>query len=415
MKSHSQLTGQKSCARFQPLQEESRQAAPCSLRIPSRDPALQTLENKAFHPSLPPHKVPLDEKEKWYSKEPLSASCTFAGYNNFSTRISPVQHRPKAFSMDHMGREKQPSHVFNAKPLSLRLPTPPLVFLSDPYDDLIAHLRRHGLHGDADNFAQAEKITPDFALQAWMALIAKDGTQELLGESNAFVATYQGHIQQSLSLAKSRGAPIPTYFSLPSSMEVANPTHFLAVHGRGKDEEGVLLPCHPLIYVLQCVSLPSFAPSSFVRKADECQVHVVPLCVPRPKDFPITHRYLYTRQPSNLMADLLPVEYVTQYQRESCGINAASWDEVFVLEAQPSSAAVEALSQLPVTTLLTSANTVHSAWANGVAIGILCIEYWKTLDQAWSVLVAALGIVRARLVEAELREALVGLPKKSPF
>lgn len=56
---------------------------------------------------------------------------------------------------------------------------------------------------------------------------------------------------------------------------------------------------------------------------------------------------------------------------------------------------------MPVPELLSYAYRIHATWANGVAIGVLSNEYWSTLDRVWSLIMAALGMKKRLLIDAE--------------
>jgi hypothetical protein len=314
----------------------------------------------------------------------------------------------------------------NTKRLPLRLPRPPICMISDPYADLGAHLRRHGLTIEADAFDGTD-MTVDFALRGWIAQSA-GGAERLLNETNVFLSQHAKAVQSQLATT-----------GLPAHLDVAvadldnladdhglTPTHFLAVHGidasLGDDAKGLLLPCHALMYVLQCVSLPFFSTSSGpVQDETKRRIPVVSFRVPRPTEFPTLHRYLYTHDASALLVDLLPMKHIARHwdvakskqfdTTPSYTAHLSNQPPAPVPAPTVPSSAANALAHLPTQSLFGYAYKIHSAWANGVAIGLLKSDYWSTLDRAWSLVMAALSIKKARILDTEMRGVQLSLPR----
>lgn len=223
--------------------------------------------------------------------------------------------------------------------LALHLPRPTLTVLSTPYAHLSDHLRRHGLHNEAANFDKAKGITPEYILHAWVQTV-EGGREGLLSETRTILCVH-GHIaMQQFSMAtaetkefQSSRASLPSEIHIPhlgndSIQRNCGATHVLAVCGTSGDRchstdsspPGVMIPCHALIYVLQCASLPAFPTveadtvslKKYLRK-----LLIVPLRIPRPKSFHVTHRFLYLGDQEKLLCDLLPMKHIAGY-----------WDQV---------------------------------------------------------------------------------------
>lgn len=383
---------------------------------------------------------------------PAPTSTTAAPASSAQHKSVPAARRHRlSFSPSRKSpKEAKQPNVTYARKLPLRLPQPPLALISNPHVDLVGHLRRHGLEQDAVNFEAAPGITVDFALQAFVLQASSTGPAGLSNMTNTFMDKYADQICGQLGAAQEADEPLPRRFSLP--MEVVQqhpedlmpgmlPTHMLAVQGITEGEKGVLIPCHALMYVLQCVSLPAFASGGIQGDVGDGSKHLVavlPIKVPRPKEFPTLHRFLYTHDRAALLNDLLPMRSIARYcdQQQSlatvdsfCDMDMIAApiklpDEPmlnlgtapFIQPPPPpktvSNHATEALSYLPVQSLFTLAFRIHSSWANGVAIGFLEPTYWSTLDKAWALVVAALAAKKGRLLDAESRGLNMGMGPK---
>lgn len=312
----------------------------------------------------------------------------------------------------------------NTKRLPLRLPKPPLCVISDPYADLCAHVRRYGMETEAEQFAQAQGITPDYVLQASIET-TPGGATALLNQTSVFLSRHAQPVESQMKQVKEEPSKvsIPKRFSIPvGDLDQAaddyclTPTHILAVHGTtegANNERGLLMPCHALIYVLQCVSLPAFATSTAGQDGETVrQLPTVMLRVPRPQDFPLLHRYIYTHDASALLVELLPMRHIAKYldqakDKQQADLNY-SWDMQYAnqpmpLLPPPTNTATEALSHLPIPSLFGYAMKIHATWANAVAIGFLDKAFWSTLDRAWCLVIAALACKKARIMDTEKR------------
>lgn len=273
---------------------------------------------------------------------------------------------------------------------------------------------------EADEYEQAGDITADFVLQA-LRVTSGGGAEALLNQTNVFLSQHGLTVNEQIKAS----AGLPDHFSIPvadldtlADDHCLTPTHMLAVHGTeekaSNETKGLLLPCHASIYVLQCVSLPCFPTSTGPEEGQvKRQLPVVPFRVPRPTEFPTLHRYLYTHDASALLVELLPMKHIArQWDHTKSKQSDPAPSAIAHLSNQPPapsppptvpSSATMALAHLPTQSLFQYAYKIHSAWANGVAIGLPQAQYWSTLDRAWSLVMAALSIKKARIMDTEMR------------
>lgn len=333
------------------------------------------------------------------------------------------------------------SHPVQVSHIPLHLPDPPIVRISDPHVDLKQHLVRHGMYGDVKALSAAEGITADYLLEKWVLTASQSGPESLLNESSTFLNENRcgDLIREQLLHAQQVDGGMPTQFTVPMnrlsalSAEAILPDRMLAIYGRESDEKGFMVPAHSMLYILQCVTLPSFA--SFSPGHDEDKInftlHVVPVCVPAPKLFGVVHRFVYTHSLTSLLEELLPMRFLARYcktfysntgfdfttdclsgfDRLTSHGRAEVVNPVNIMDQNsatqtktPATAlpvqAVAALSQLASSSLLQIAFKIRSVYANGVAIGLLENSFWRLLKRVWSLIVAALGVKRCRTLEA---------------
>jgi hypothetical protein len=67
-----------------------------------------------------------------------------------------------------------------------------------------------------------------------------------------------------------------------------------------------LYPCHDLVMGAYCTSLPALLPSRPDVTSSHATLPAVLLCLPSPETFAMLHSYLYTQQPTYLVAALAP-------------------------------------------------------------------------------------------------------------
>lgn len=391
---------------------------------------------------------------------------------------------PRTFAQEthqQAGPSNSPSSSRHQLSLPIRLPPPALTILSDPYADLSLHLLRHGLRSEAETLST---MPPDFILHNYLTI--KGGPAAMFGETEAFGVRHGREVRRQLGAAEQAAAmsreekggeserdlaePLPESIVLDTQVLDAEalrsgmlPTHLLVVlssmpekkgtKGKGKASAGqqqssatttssnhITLPIHSLLYVLQCVSLPPLPPSSSAATpsapdassssssataaalSETREFPIVALRVPRPDLFHLTHRFIYSHDTQALLADLAPLERLSQVLREREEVNrgkgkaatapggssgnpgASSSDQQVVMVAKPSKAECQHLLAAHVTAgeLLEHAQRVHGAWANGVALGLTTGVYWRTLERAWDLVVGAL------LVQQRERERLGG-------
>ncbi|UZJ54168.1 hypothetical protein CBS101457_003488 [Exobasidium rhododendri] len=309
----------------------------------------------------------------------------------------------------------------NTKRLPLRLPSPPLCLISDPYADLCMHLKRHGMDLEAQEFASATGITADFALRGWIQT-SEGGAIGLLNQTNTFLDRHASIVKTQIETTKQmvKNLILPqivipvTDLDAHADEQCLTPTHILAIHGSGsisrersREEEakGILIPCHSLMYALQCVSLPAFATSSSRQEGETHRIlPVLPLRIPRPSEYPTLHRFIYTHDTGALLMELLPMKHIARHWDHLQATKGGQQEGSYMLPTDMTapSSATDALSHLPSQTLLGYAYKIHSGWANGVAIGFLEAKYWSTLDRAWNLITAALSIKKARIMNPDM-------------
>lgn len=328
-------------------------------------------------------------------------------------------------------------------PASLRLatdlPSPTIRAPTDPHRDFRGHLSRHGLGAEADAYAP---LPPDYVLHTYMTAIS-GGPPVLLEQSAQLLVRHESEVARQMSRStldevdpgqqagsfppdgpsKSIAERLPEslYFDVEHLDPMASqngvlPTHILALHPSEAWKDiaptGMLLPVHSLPYVLQCVSLPPLPPSDGLRAsiAESLELPVVSVQLPRPDLFPMTHRFLYTRDPLRLLADLLPIQLLTKLacqhgvltrQTESAASQGEPEDEAEE-GVRKLGQSVELLTQqLSQPQLLDYADKVRGCWLNGCAVGFVPQIYWTTLSKAWDFLIASLEIQkRQRLSSA---------------
>lgn len=392
---------------------------------------LQSIESNLF---------PLDSSEHLAQKNDNIPT----GYN-----VSTTQQNQDALQELSFGLVKR---------LPLNLPKPPLTFISNPYENLPQHVYKHGLIEDANNFARARGITVEFALLKWVQYSGEEGSNGLLKMTSWLMDTFQARLIEQLAQAQTDNHVLPKHFNIPSNelntrVQEGNargekftlpPTHVLAIHSNhaGPEEEnGLLIPCHAMLYVLQCVSLPRFGESTVTMdgihdKSSQQSFPVVPILVPRPKEFVHVHRFIYTRDAASLLAELLPMQQILIHTKQrrvqdqfasaslgastTYGSSLASFTnsilsfhesmQLFQYESA-SQQAIEFLSEQPVHDLFTIAYRINAIWANGVAIGFIDTSFWKALQTGWTLVITALACKKGRYADIESRGLDIGLRK----
>ncbi|PWN34297.1 uncharacterized protein FA14DRAFT_173993 [Meira miltonrushii] len=344
----------------------------------------------------------------------------------------------------------------NVRRLPLRLPRAPLRFISNPREDLPEHLYRHGLAEDAKNFAAAKGITVDFALAKWVQHSSSQGATGLLKMTCWLMDTFHDNIKEQLSEAQAKKQALPRHFAIPTAdlnkkLQDGKasgtglslpPTHILAVHSsqaNAGEENGMLIPCHAMLYVLQCVSLPRLGESTVTMEPNENNgssqsFPVVPILVPRPKEFVPVHQFIYNRDAAALLMDLLPLRQIVQSDNQTTlqqqfaatslndNISYGSYLPVLTntllgieqsvqlfARSSLSQQATEFLADQPTHDLFAIAYRINSVWANGVAIGLTDPSFWNALQTGWTLIIAALGCKKGRLFDIESRGLNLGL------
>ena len=341
----------------------------------------------------------------------------------------------------------------------LVLHAPRLDAPTDPHVDLPAHLRQCGLAAEADEFERS-RVTCDFALCAFLlvhahagvsadmlmsAQVVSDAGEQLMMAIESVLRQREQYIVEQIErFAASTGAALaPGELVLPPEIQLDSldslagdtphmlfpltgapsplPTHLVALcpdHGRiarplvptalGRPAyvvdmaSVVLVPVHWLVYVLQCAHLPAYVPPSMAAAAAlpsvaaatlACgtSVPIVVLPVVCPQHWSIIHRWLYTQDTGKLLASLLPLDYVVQCVRMQCGPSQLSPVPMLTQEA-----AIDALARLGVGALLQLVLRIRATWQNARNIGIYAHAFWKTLGDAWVLVVAAILVRKSR-------------------
>lgn len=319
-----------------------------------------------------------------------------------------------------------------------KLPPPNIHVLSDPYKDLAAHLRRHGLLAEANTFAHAG-VPVDYVLHGYIST-AYGGPPALLEQTGKLLTRQPEEVSRQMSRSRvddprTASEQLPECLTFDVEMLDVEadahgliPTHVFAVTPSILSEQGInngiLMPIHAMPYVLQCVSLPPLpattAPDARVTGTRE--IPVVSLKVPDPQNFFITHRFVYNHDNTELLCQLLPMRYITStLNREvtpdlvspTYGPEASTSSSAAASSQRPprnftTARAINVLSKLSPGELFKHCRLVHSAWGNGVAIGLMSDVYWSTLDRAWDILIAALMLQRGRhVVEDEMARMML--------
>lgn len=390
--------------------------------------------------------------------QPIEDSSTLASEGHWKENSGESANIGVPSVKQEIASPQEPSFT-NVKRLPLRLPQAPLRFISNPRDDLPEHLYRHGLAEDAMNFAMAKGITVDFALSKWVQHSGSEGANGLLKMTCWLMDTFQDNIKEQLSQAQAKNQALPRQFTIPTAnlnrkIQEGNalgenlslpPSHVLAIHSNqasAGEENGMLIPCHAMLYVLQCVSLPRFGESTvtmetYDNNGSSQSFPVVPILVPRPKEFVLLHQFIYTRDASALLMALLPLWQIVQrveqkitlqhqFANTSLNDNASYGSSLPVFtntilgtegsvqlfsKKSASQHAIEFLSDQPAHDLFSIAYRINAVWANGVAIGLTDVSFWNALQTGWTLIITALACKKGRYIDIESRGLNIGLRK----
>ncbi|KAM0746305.1 hypothetical protein T439DRAFT_384310 [Meredithblackwellia eburnea MCA 4105] len=199
-----------------------------------------------------------------------------------------------------------------------------------------------------------------------------------------------------LSMPTSQSVPAKLTCHLPpsiNSIKSTLPSHVLAIR-TGDSPRTLLLPVHGVLWAAKSPALailsssPGLQPPSthldpkVTYEANE--LPVLQMTLPSSSTIPILNQYLYTSSRTRLLSSLLPSP-----------LPATSFD------------LVQSLSHVAPSNLLRSINRVHGLWQNVVALEMADEGVWDAMDQAWTVLVAAL-IVRERRNTASATSSVGG-------
>lgn len=300
--------------------------------------------------------------------------------------------------------------------IPLSLPPPVIQARTNPYIDLSAHLKHHGMEAEAEEFTRSQ-TTCDFVLTAFLTMYAPPGTsspaavssagETLMSELEHAVRAREKDLQAQLAAIAARDPPLPGSMHLPLELHlpwlhppsgIPNatlpflPTHFLAVCRRRASPlaNGVrvveapcfLVPIHWIVYALQCAHLPTMVHGTGGVPVLECTV-------PFPQHWALIHRWLYTRDTGKLLASLLPLGTLRALRTPS-------------QRTTRSREALAAIAALSLPTLTRLALKIRATWHNGRAIGIYAESFWLTLRRAWDLMVCAIVVRKGRVGKAQL-------------
>ncbi|KAF7310296.1 Clampless protein 1 [Mycena indigotica] len=179
-------------------------------------------------------------------------------------------------------------------------------------------------------------------------------------------------------------------------VEVALPTHTLAVSeaGKGSDGSASVFPIHSVLLAAHCTKLAPLPAPSPDSESDTVALPLLPLPLPSVPAFAIVHHWLYNPRLDAVLAALLPglpAAFLTRL---------ADADPLPALEAaladRPTlhvlAAHLCAASNSSPAALLRRAAHVRALWQTLVALGICDAGLWAALDVAWEVMLGALNI-----------------------
>ncbi|KAL9931778.1 hypothetical protein V8E36_009328 [Tilletia maclaganii] len=380
-----------------------------------------------------------------------SRSSTNAAMRSSTGPHACDPHRPRTIKSHSTGPLSNNSTTSTSTPaprrtrlqLPLTLPTPhfnPACTATDPYRDVSEHLARIGLDAEAEDAAR-NGWTAGYALgqvrrmlgggegeeELWRLALSRP--EEMASLCASVVAAAQSKTMRLVKQHPSETSSGPTLHPshvlavLPSppsaSTLAAAPPNVLAQMGlndiksaggnSGREEHlrPTLFPIHSMVYALQCRGLPD---GCFDRaknppevEASEMDgqpivVRVVRLRVPRPSTFGITHEFLCTGSTQRFLAALVPLKYINETIRSR---NNAAPPPAPPTSNEPTTLtfreqAIQALADLPQRQLLKLAGTISSVYANGCALGLMELGYWRTLGTSWELVVGGLAVRRGR-------------------
>ncbi|KAF7329974.1 hypothetical protein MKEN_00261400 [Mycena kentingensis (nom. inval.)] len=191
---------------------------------------------------------------------------------------------------------------------------------------------------------------------------------------------------------------------LGAASQYPPPTHMLAVHGGARPGPAsanvrravTLVPIHSIVFALHCTNLPPFerepADPFLVNDATELTLPVQPLRVPHPPTFAPLMTFLYTQRPEPLTKALLPALPYTSAsasaETDTTTKHAGALAQTYTPQA-----------------LLTHALRVHGLWQNAVALGVHADELWDAIEDAWEVLLTAIGFATGTEIDFSASES----------
>ena len=314
----------------------------------------------------------------------------------------------------------------NFAQLPLKLPSPVLNTPTNPYDDLSQHLCRFGLHVEALEFRRSH-VDCDFVLNTFLSIyrtpnegscsknVRKPARVTESGEMLMYslLETLQVHettVRRQLQQTSEGLTKVPGNVILPVSICVpweetvpgllqstpsAAPTHLAAVckeasrvitkSGRQINynlSPSVIVPIHWIVYVLQCAFIPTDPALCIIAKG---HTPVIPITVPFPRHWAVIHRWLYTRDTSKLLSSLVPLGIIMKRMSENEKRHPRLGH------------CLEALSAFSLSFLTVFLVKIRATWYNGKTVGVYSMDFWRTLAQAWDLVMGAVILRKGRM------------------
>lgn len=147
------------------------------------------------------------------------------------------------------------------------------------------------------------------------------------------------------------------------------PTHVLQIASVDSPSQHLLMPVHGLLWAMHCAALARISstsqlPSNLVPSSEDATffLPIVTIRIPSARGFLILHEWIHLLDHEKLLASLLPRLSTTT-----------------------------PLNLLPTDVLLQSISTVRGLWLDAVSLQVNDRGLWETMEDAWDLLVEALG------------------------
>lgn len=144
----------------------------------------------------------------------------------------------------------------------------------------------------------------------------------------------------------------------------------------------VIVPIHWIVYVLQCAFIPTDPALCIIAKG---HTPVIPITVPFPRHWAVIHRWLYTRDTSKLLSSLVPLGIIMKRMSENEKRHPRLGH------------CLEALSAFSLSFLTVFLVKIRATWYNGKTVGVYSMDFWRTLAQAWDLVMGAVILRKGRM------------------